>query len=131
VGAGITLAVWSLGFIASITSFVMAAGAVFLYRLAPGAPPRNGVVPLVVLVVAGVIATFFLLVGWDAAQAYDELIAGMAVDQIGLGKTEFVRQSISDGEVLGAYSEDMLFFFGFAVLGVWTTLKSALGGAKD
>lgn len=62
--------VWNFGFIASITSFVMAAGAVFLYGLAAGAPARKGVVPLVLLVVAGVVATFFLLVGWDAARAY-------------------------------------------------------------
>ncbi|KRE96187.1 hypothetical protein ASG76_03880 [Nocardioides sp. Soil774] len=33
-GAVITLVVWNFGFIASVTSFVMAAGAVFLYRLA-------------------------------------------------------------------------------------------------
>ena len=131
VGAGITLAVWSFGFIASITSFVMAAGAVFLYRLAAGAPPRRGVVPLVALVVVGVVATFFLLVGWDAAQAYDELTAGMPADQVAMGKGEFVRTSIFDGEILSAYSKDMLFFFGFAVLGMWSTLKNVLGGAAD
>lgn len=129
VGAGITLAVWNLGFIASITSFVMAAGAVFLYRLAAGAPPRKGIAPLVVLVVAGVVATFFLLVGWDAAEAYDELSVGVPDDQLVMGKTEFVRTSMFDGEVLQAYGKDMAFFFGFAALGMWTTLKNAFGAA--
>ena len=131
VGAGITLAVWNFGFIASITSFVMAAGAVFLYRLAAGAPPRKGVVPLVALVVLGTIATFFLLVGWDAAEAYDELAAGVPADQVAMGKGEFVRTTVFDGEVLSAYSKDMLFFFGFTVLGMWTTLKNVLGSAAD
>ena len=130
-GAGLTLAVWSFGFIASITSFIMAAGATFLYGVAAGAPPRRGVVPLVLLVVAGVVATFFLLVGYDAAQAYDELTAGMPADQIGMAKSEFVRTSIFDGEVLSAYGKDMAFFFGFAVLGMWTTLKNVLGSATD
>jgi len=123
--------VWSFGFIASITSFVMAAGATFLYGVAAGAPPRRGVVPLVLLVVAGVVATFFLLVGYDAAQAYDELTAGLPADQIGMGKAEFVRTSIFDGEVLSAYGKDMAFFFGFAVLGMWTTLKNVLGSTTD
>lgn len=130
-GAGLTLAVWNWGFVASITSFAMAAGAMFFYGFAAGAPPRRGVVPLVLLVVASVVATFFLLVGWDAAQAYDELSAGVPADQISMSKSEFVRESIFDGEVLGAYAKDMAFFFGFAILGMWTTLKNVLGGARD
>jgi hypothetical protein len=129
-GAVITLVVWNFGFIASVTSFVMAAGAVFLYRRAAGAPPRRGVVPLVVLIVAGVVATFFLLVGWDAAQAYDDLVAGVPEGQVAMGKSEFVRTSMFDGEVLKAYGKDMAFFFGFAVLGMWTTLKNMLGSTK-
>ena len=129
-GAVLTLVVWNFGFIASITSFVMAAGAVFLYGLAAGAPARKGVVPLVLLIVAGVVATFFLLVGWDAAQAYDELVVGVPDGQVVMGKAEFVRTSMFDGEILKAYGKDMAFFFGFAVLGMWTTLKNTLGSAK-
>ena len=96
---------------------------------AAGAPPRKGIAPLVVLVVAGVVATFFLLVGWDAAEAYDELSVGVPDDQLVMGKTEFVRTSMFDGEVLQAYGKDMAFFFGFAALGMWTTLKNAFGAA--
>ena len=131
VGAGLTLAIWNFGFIASITSFVMAAGATFLYGVAAGAPPRRGVVPLVALVVLGVVATFFLLVGWDAAQAYDELALGIPADQVAMDKGEFVRTAMFDGEVLKSYGKDMAFFFGFAVLGMWTTLKNVLGSASD
>jgi hypothetical protein len=131
VGAGLTLAIWNFGFIASITSFVMAAGATFLYGLAAGAPPRRGVVPLVVLVVLGVVATFFLLVAWDAAQAYDELVLDIPDGQVAVGKGEFVRTAMFDGEVLKSYGKDMAFFFGFAVLGMWTTLKNVLGSASD
>ena len=131
VGAGLTLAIWNFGFIASITSFVMAAGATFLYGLAAGAPPRRGVVPLVVLVVLGVVATFFLLVAWDAAQAYDELVLDIPDGQVATGKGEFVRTAMFDGEILKSYGKDMAFFFGFAILGMWTTLKNVLGSASD
>lgn len=47
-----------------------------------------------------------------------------------MGKAEFVRTSMFDGEILKAYGKDMAFFFGFAVLGMWTTLKNTLGSAK-
>ncbi|KRE96186.1 hypothetical protein ASG76_03875 [Nocardioides sp. Soil774] len=82
------------------------------------------------LIVAGVVATFFLLVGRDAAKAYDEIVAGVPEGQVAMGKSEFVRTSMFDGEILKTYGKDMAFFFGFAVLGVWTTLKNMLGSAK-
>ena len=69
--------------------------------------------------------------GYDAGQAHDEATVGMPADQIGMGRSEFVRTSIVDGEVLSAYAQDMAFFFGFAVLGMWSTLKNVLGCAAD
>lgn len=131
VGAGITVAIWSFGFIASFTSLVMAVGATYFYSIAAGGPPRRGVVPLVALVVVAVVATFFLLVGYDAAKAYDELVLGIPADQIGMGKSEFVRTSVVDGEVLSAYGKDMAFFFGFAALGIWSTLKNVMASSRD
>jgi hypothetical protein len=120
-GAALSVVVWEMGFIASITSFVLAAAAVFLYGVLAGSAPRRGLVPLVLLIVLGVVGTFFLLVGWDAAAAYDDL-----TEQFGpadLSKREFVTSSITDTEVLGAYAKDMALFFGFALLGIWTTLR--------
>ncbi|GAA1479246.1 hypothetical protein GCM10009623_36920 [Nocardioides aestuarii] len=123
-GAVLSLVVWELGFIASITSFVLAAGAVYLYGMLAGAPPRRGLVPLVAMIVLGVVATFFLLVGWDAAAAYDEIV-GDTVSP-GMTKGEFVTSSLTDSEVLGAYGKDMALFFVFAALGRWTTLKGVI-----
>jgi len=128
-GAVLSVVVWRMGFIASITSFVLAAGAVFLYGKAAGAAPRKGLVPLVLLIVGGVVATFFVLIGYDAAVAYDEVTAG-AADQAAMSKSEFVRSAMVDSEVLGAYGKDMAFFFGFAVLGMWSTLKGLLSQGR-
>ena len=120
-GAVLSVVVWELGFIASITSFVMAAGAVYLYGQLAGGPPRRGLVPLLLIILLGVAGTFFVLVGWDAAKAYDDLTQQYGASQ--MSKAEFVRDSITDTEILGAYAKDMLLFFGFAVLGMWTTLR--------
>ena len=43
-----------------------------------------------------------------------------------MSKSEFVTSSITDTEVLGAYAKDMALFFGFALLGIWTTLRGLL-----
>ncbi len=57
---------------ASITSFVMAAGAVFLYSRAAGSAPRKGLVPLMLLILAGVVGSFFAIVISDAWDAYGQ-----------------------------------------------------------
>ena len=126
-GAVLSVVVWNLGFIASITSFVLAAAAVFFYGQLAGTAPRKGLVPLVLLIVAGVMATFFVMVGYDAATAYDQLTLQQGPAPI--SKSEFVRSTITDPEVLKAYSTDMLFFFGFAVLGMYSTIKRLLSQA--
>ena len=123
-GAALSVVVWELGFIASITSFVLAAAAVFLYGVLAGSAPRRGLIPLVLLIVLGVVGTFFVLVGWDAAAAYDDLTAQFGPSE--MSKREFVTSSITDTEVLGAYAKDMALFFGFALLGIWTTLRGLL-----
>lgn len=120
-GAVLSVVVWELGFIASITSFVMAAGAVYLYGQLAGSPPRRGLAPLLLIIVLGVVGTFFILVGWDSAKAYDDLTQQYGPSQ--LSKAEFVQDTISDTEILSAYAKDMWLFFGFAVLGMWTTVR--------
>ncbi|MEZ5095064.1 MAG: hypothetical protein R2731_02415 [Nocardioides sp.] len=123
-GGLVTLLVWKLGFVASITSFAMAFGAVWAYTQVAGSAPRRGLGPLLGLIVLSVVATFFVLVGYDATVAYDEL----GLQGSGLTKMQFARTAMFDGQVLSSYTRDMLFFFGFAVLGMWSTLKKLLGG---
>ena len=123
-GAVLSVVVWNLGFIASITSFVLAAAAVFLYGKLAGGAPRKGLVPLVLLIVAGVVVTFFVMIGYDAAVAYDEVTGQQG--PASMSKAEFVRGAVTDPTVLEAYGKDMLFFFGFAALGAYSTIKRLL-----
>ena len=47
VGVAAAVLIWQLGFIASITSFAIAAGAAWLYTRGAGAAPRAGLIPLI------------------------------------------------------------------------------------
>ena len=68
-GAGVlAVVVWNLGYVASVTSVVLAAGAVLGYAKVAGAPPRRGMLPLLALIVLGVVGTALALVGWDASR---------------------------------------------------------------
>ena len=117
-----TVVVWRLGFIASITSFAMAAGAAWLYTQGAGSAPRKGVVPLVLMIVLGVVASFFAVVASDAWDAYDVLAGPGSVSRF-----EFIRRVIVDLEVLGSYGKDMAFFAGFAVLGIFGIVRRLMG----
>jgi hypothetical protein len=126
-GAVLSFVAWRLGFITAITSFILAAAAVFLYAKLAGAPPRRGLAPLIVLVVVGTVVTFFLFIASDAAQAYDDALASVGGDAT-MSKSAFVREAMFDSEVWSAYTKDALFFLGFAILGMYSTLKRAIQG---
>ena len=127
IGAVLSLVAWRLGFITAITSFILAAAAVFLYAKLAGSAPRRGLAPLIAIIVVGTVVTFFLFIATDAAKAYDDVIARMG-GEAPVSKSTFVRDSLFDGDVWSAYTKDALFFFGFAILGMWSTLKRAVQG---
>jgi hypothetical protein len=119
IGVVLTVVVWRAGYIASITSLVIAAGAIWVYSLVAGSAPRRGLIPLILLVVVGVVASFFAVIGSDLVAAYDQL----GVDGTGVSRTQFVINNIFDAELLRRYSHDMGLFALFAVLGVFGTLR--------
>jgi hypothetical protein len=123
-GVVLTVVVWRLGFIASITSFAMAAGAVYLYDKGAGTTPRKGLVPLVALIILGVVASFFAVIASDAWDAYDAF--GFALPQSRLG---FVGDNMFRGEVLKEYGKDMAMFGVFAVLGIFSTMRRLMRAA--
>lgn len=122
VGAVLTVVLWRLGFIASITSFAIAFGAIWLYSLVSGSVPRKGLGPLIALILAGVVLSFFAVVASDLSEAYDKLIAG----HFDVSRRQFISDNIFDGEVLSSYSKDMAMFGVFAVLGIFSTLRRLL-----
>lgn len=117
-GVALTVVIWRAGYIAAITSLAIAFGASFLYTLAAGKPARRGLVPLIVLILLGVVVSFFAIVVSDLLDIYDELAVSGAV-----GKGEFVRDNMFDTEVLESYGKDLAWFAGFAVLGIFGTVR--------
>lgn len=117
-GIAITVGIWRLGFVAAITSLAIAFGAVFAYSLVAGAP-RKGLIPVVVLVLLGVVASFFACVASDAWVAYDDL--GFTSEQV--SRFEFVRTLTFDSDVLSGYGKDAGMFALFAVLGLFGVIR--------
>jgi len=115
-GLVLTIVVWRLGFIASITSFVLAAGAVYLYAKGARTAPRRGLVPLVAIILLGVVACFFGVIASDAWDAYDEL-------PMYESRLSFIGNNIFRGEVIKEYSKDMGMFALFAGLGIFSTMR--------
>src|SRR4051812_27711268 len=97
VGVVLTVVIWRLGYVASITSLVMAAGATLLYTRVAGTTPRRGLVPLIVLILVGVAASFFAVVASDLIEVYDKGVSAGLTPTVGKG--EFVRTGLTDSEV--------------------------------
>lgn len=119
-GVILTVVIWRLGFIASITSFAIAAGAIWLYAQGAGTPPRKGIIPLVVVILVGVVLSFFSVIASDASDAYTELSKVGYNEQ---SRVTFVLDNMFRGEVLKEYGKDMAMFAVFAVLGIFGTMR--------
>jgi hypothetical protein len=117
-----TWVAWRLGFIASITSFVIAIASVALYTKGAGSAPRKGLVPLLLVIVFGVVGSFYTMYISDLSAGYDQVIAG----SYAVSKGQFISDNLFNTELIKAYGTDLLFFVGFAVLGVFGTMRRLL-----
>jgi len=121
-GVVLTVVVWRMGFLASITSFVIALGATMLYTKAAGAAPRKGLLPLIGIILFGVAASFFAVVASDAWTVYgDQNLA-----QYDVSRMTFIRDNLFNADILRGYGKDMAMFFVFAALGIFSTLRRLL-----
>ncbi|MDO9454703.1 hypothetical protein [Nocardioides sp.] len=111
-GVALTVVIWRLGYVAAISSLVIAFGAAYLYEKAAGRSPRKGLVPLLVLIVVGVAIAFFAIVASDAWDVYDTL--GITDPS----RLTFVRMALTEPDVLKEYGKDLALFGVFAVLGI-------------
>lgn len=125
-GVVLTVVIWRAGYIASITSFVIAIGAVYLYTAAAGSPPRKGLVPVVLVIALGVVASFFAIVVSDLLDAYD--LYATDAQALGIDKRQFVMDNVFDTELLAEYGKDLGMFVLFAVLGIFSTLRRLWAG---
>ena len=118
-GCVLAVVLWRLGFIASLSSFLIAGGAVFLYSRAAGTPPRKGLPALIAVIVVGVVISFFCVVASDLWTVYDKLQVGST----GESRVTFIQDNLFRGKVLGTYGSDMFMFVLFAALGIFSTLR--------
>lgn len=126
-GVAAAVAIWQLGFIASITSFLIAAAAVWLYTRGAGTGPRAGLVPLIAVILVGVVASFLAVVVSDMVQFYN------SPEGARLGwpsATSFVINNLFTSTVLGSYGTDMAMFGVFAALGIFGTLRRLLAANR-
>ncbi|WP_426564641.1 hypothetical protein ACPPVT_01085 [Angustibacter sp. McL0619] len=120
VGMLAAVLIWKLGYVGSISSLVIAAGAAFLYTKGAGAPPRKGLVPLILVVLVGVAASFFAIVASDLIEYYGTP-NGQSLGY--LSEYDFVKANIFNPDVLSTYGTDLAMFVLFAALGIFGTLR--------
>lgn len=125
-GFVLTLLVWKLGFIASITTFALAAGAAWLYPRGSGGGLRKGVVPLAVLIIVGVIASILGCIGLDASDYFTQNQAQLG----GYTRWGFIASAITDPDVLKGYGGEIAMMVLFAALGAFSVLRQILGAPR-
>lgn len=118
-GVVLTVVLWRIGFIAGVSSFVIAGGSIALYSRAAGSVPRKGLIPLVAMILVGVVASFFAAVASDLWQVYDQI----AIARPAGSRTRFIMDNIFNGDVLSLYGKDIFMFALFAVLGVFGSMR--------
>ena len=126
-GVAAAALIWQLGFIASITSFAIAAGAAWLYTRGAGSVPRAGLVPLIAVILAGVMASFLAVVVSDMVDVWNSP-EGAELGWPSL--SSFILGNIFDPGVLGSYGTDMAMFGVFAALGVFSTVRRLLAANR-
>ncbi|MCL2541273.1 MAG: hypothetical protein FWE71_02300 [Nocardioidaceae bacterium] len=124
-GIVLTVVLWRIGFIAGISSFVIAAGATALYLKGAGAPPKRGLPALLMLIIVGVALSFFAAVASDLWSFY-----GSHQAQIPLSRTAFIRENLFRGAVLRTYGHNAIFFVIFGALGVFGTMRRLIASAR-
>lgn len=127
VGIAAAVIISKLGFIASISSFLIAGSAVFLYVKGATTTPRRGVVPLIAVILVGVAASFLAIIAADLVVAYDTP-EGQAAGYPSV--VDFVTGNLFYGPVLKSYGGDLAMFLVFAALGVFGTVRRLIGARK-
>lgn len=114
IGMIVAALIWQVGFIASISTLVMAALLPILYRRGSGGRIRKGIPVIIGLAVIGTVLSFFAVVTGDLIKAYQGFGPG---DRASYGSfAEFWSTNIFYGPVLKSYSKDAALFVLFAVL---------------
>lgn len=111
---------WHFGFIASLVAWVVAAGAGSLYVRGAGRLSRNGAWVVVGMTVLTVVLAFLAGMWLDFVQA-----AGLSVTDAWSNSHAWnvFGQFLTDSEIWGSYTKDILATLAFAALGSFMTLR--------
>ena len=126
-GMAVTVVIWKLGFVASISSFLIAAAGTFLYAKGAGSAPRRGLVQLVAVILVGVAASFLAIVAADLVEFYNTP-KGQSLGYPSV--VSFVSGNLFTGDLLSSYGSDLVMFVAFAALGVFGTVRRLLGARR-
>ena len=119
-GMAVAVLIWELGFVASISSFVIAGAAAALYTKGATRTPNRGLVPLVLVVLGGVALSFFAVVAADLVDFYNTP-QGQSLGYPSV--VDFVSANLFTGNVLSGYGSQAVMFVLFAALGVFCTVR--------
>jgi len=119
-GMAVAVLIWELGFVASISSFVIAGAAAALYTKGATRTPNRGLVPLVLVVLGGVALSFFAVVAADLVDFYNTP-QGQSLGYPSV--VDFVSANLFTGNVLSGYGSQAVMFVLFAALGVFGTVR--------
>lgn len=123
-GAAAWLILWNMGFIASIVSFGIAAGAVALYRGGSKHPVnRTAFWALIIVILVAVVVSFFVGVAADIAK-FLEMDAGTAVVSGEFWDTYWIN-IFDNPDMWDSYGNDILMSLLFTGLGCFTVLRRA------
>jgi hypothetical protein len=119
---------WSIGFIASIVAFGVAAGAVWLYRRGSGGVvSRQGAVRIVVITILTLVLAFFGGMVTDALVGYSQAIGTNWVEAITSQRFWTVFWNVvGDGAYFSSIALPLLLAVLFAFLGCFRVLRNAL-----
>ena len=120
VGAVLAVLIWKIGFIASITSFLMAALAAILYLRGSGGRVKKGLFVVVAVIALGIVVSFFSVVAADLWAAYPQLDPDIAATYP--SRWSFVHENLFYGPVLKFHTKEAVMFPLFGIIGGFSTI---------
>ena len=120
--AGVLLSaiIWKLGFVASLSGVVVAAGAAVLYARGSGGRLKKGIPVIAAIIAVGIAGSFFAAVAVDLFDAFPQLDPEISSSYPSRGS--FVAENLFYGPVLKAYGGQLVMFVLFGVLGGFGTI---------
>ncbi|SER17052.1 hypothetical protein [Microlunatus flavus] len=120
VGVLLAAGIWKLGFVASISGLVLAAGAAVLYVRGSGGRIKKGIPVVALVVLLGIVASFFAVVAVDLYSVFPQL--DPSISETYAGRGSFVAENLFYGPVLREYVSTGVMLALFAALGAFGTI---------